>query len=491
MDDAATTLKMPPGADVAAYKRALLERYENPALRHRTWQICMDGSQKLPQRLLGTIRDRLAAGAPIDRLVMGVAGWMRYVTGIDEQGKPIDVRDPLSARLRAIADEAGLVAERLAPALLEVREIFTAELAADPRFRTAVTDALARIIAKGAKAAVAEMSRLTIAPPVASPTLRVQSPHGVSMRISFLRLGCSQIAARLDRSLRCSSARPSVRPRRTQRPSVSARQGITGIEGPAVDADGNLYFVSRNGLKDGKIRQLKPGAKKSELYAPLTDGRLGNGIRFDKDGRMYVADFKGHNVLVFEKGQKKDNVYFTTNTLPPSATKFTQPNDLAIGNDGTIYASDPAFGSGTGRIWRITRAPSGKGSGEVMTSNRKDGKMGVTNGLDVSPDGKTLYVGESTTGQIWAYRIDGNKLTAGEPLAPLATLSGGQLDGLRTDTSGQIYVTHNGGKKITVLTPQGVNGARNSDPWERAVQPDLRRPRRQDRLRHADGRRLR
>ena len=134
MDDAATTLKMPPGADVAAYKRALLERYENPALRHRTWQICMDGSQKLPQRLLGSIRDRLAAGAPIDRLVMGVAGWMRYVTGIDEQGKPIDVRDPLSARLRAIADQAGLVAERLAPALLDVREI-SADLAADPRFR--------------------------------------------------------------------------------------------------------------------------------------------------------------------------------------------------------------------------------------------------------------------------------------------------------------------------------------------------------------------
>ena len=118
----------------------------------------MDGSQKLPQRLLGSIRDRLAAGAPIDRLVMGVAGWMRYVTGIDEQGKPIDVRDPLSARLRAIADQAGLVADRLAPALLDVREIFGVELAADPRFRTAVTSALARIIAKGAKGAVAELT---------------------------------------------------------------------------------------------------------------------------------------------------------------------------------------------------------------------------------------------------------------------------------------------------------------------------------------------
>jgi len=157
MDDAATTLKMPPGADVNAYKRALLQRYENPGLRHRTWQICMDGSQKLPQRLLGTIRDRLAVGAPIERLAMGVAGWMRYVAGIDEQGKPIDVRDPLSGRLRAIADQAGLVADRLAPALLEVREIFAGELAADPRFRAAITDALALLIAKGAKAAVAEV----------------------------------------------------------------------------------------------------------------------------------------------------------------------------------------------------------------------------------------------------------------------------------------------------------------------------------------------
>jgi fructuronate reductase len=72
------------------------------------------------------------------------------------RGQAIDVRDPLSARLRTIANQAGLVADRLAPALLEVREIFGAELAADPRFRGAVTDALSRIIAKGAKMAVAD-----------------------------------------------------------------------------------------------------------------------------------------------------------------------------------------------------------------------------------------------------------------------------------------------------------------------------------------------
>ena len=96
MDDAATTLKMPPGADVAAYKRALIERFDNPALKHRTWQICMDGSQKLPQRLLGSIRDRLAGGradrSPGDRASRAGCATSPASTS---SGKPIDVRDPL------------------------------------------------------------------------------------------------------------------------------------------------------------------------------------------------------------------------------------------------------------------------------------------------------------------------------------------------------------------------------------------------------------
>ena len=114
--------------------RELLARFRNPALRHLNRQIAMDGSQKLPQRLLGTVRARLARGAPIERLALGVAGWMRYVTGVDERGRPIDVRDPLSARLKLIADREGLDAARLAPALAGVREIFGDDLAADPRF---------------------------------------------------------------------------------------------------------------------------------------------------------------------------------------------------------------------------------------------------------------------------------------------------------------------------------------------------------------------
>lgn len=146
---------LPPLAvDLDAYRTALLARFHNPALKHRTWQIAMDGSQKLPQRLLGPIRDRLAIGAPIDRLALGVAAWMRYVTGTDERGGAIDVRDPLALRLRSISDAAGPTAARLAPALAGVSEIFGGDLAGDPRFMGPVEAALDNLFRLGAKATV-------------------------------------------------------------------------------------------------------------------------------------------------------------------------------------------------------------------------------------------------------------------------------------------------------------------------------------------------
>jgi fructuronate reductase len=155
MEDAAPTLAMPAGTDLAGYSASLLQRFANPALHHRTWQIAMDGSQKLPQRLLGTIEGRLRLGLPIDTHALAVAGWMRYVTARDEQGNPIDVRDPLAPKLKAIAETAGPVAERLAPALLEVDSIFGA-LGADPRVRSAVTAALAKLYELGARRVVRE-----------------------------------------------------------------------------------------------------------------------------------------------------------------------------------------------------------------------------------------------------------------------------------------------------------------------------------------------
>ena len=136
------TLDMPSGVDLFAYRDALLHRFANRSLKHRTWQIAMDGSQKLPQRLLSTIRDRLAADQPFERLACGVAGWMRYVTGTDMTGKPIDVRDPLADELKTIGEHAGSNAEELVRGYAGVGSVFGADLAEEPIFLEAVTRAM-------------------------------------------------------------------------------------------------------------------------------------------------------------------------------------------------------------------------------------------------------------------------------------------------------------------------------------------------------------
>jgi fructuronate reductase len=147
------TVPPPEGTDLNAYCAALKTRYMNPSIRHHTWQIAMDGSQKLPQRLLGTIHDNLAAGRGISALALVVAGWMRYVGGVDEQGNAIDVKDPLADKLRAAADSATDPAAKV-NALLAVSEVFDPALAALPAFSVPVTTAYTLLAEQGTKSAI-------------------------------------------------------------------------------------------------------------------------------------------------------------------------------------------------------------------------------------------------------------------------------------------------------------------------------------------------
>ena len=151
------TLDMP-GVDLGAYRDELLERFRNPALKHRTWQIAMDGSQKLPQRLLGTIRDRLAAGQGIERLALGVAAWMRYVTGVAEDGSEIDVRDPHALKMHAIAADAGDDPAALFDGLVSLSEVFGTDLAGNAAFRTAVVGHLESLFDVGARESVRKVA---------------------------------------------------------------------------------------------------------------------------------------------------------------------------------------------------------------------------------------------------------------------------------------------------------------------------------------------
>jgi fructuronate reductase len=150
VEEIVPTIPQPEGEDLTAYCAALLERYRNPAIRHRTWQIAMDGSQKMPQRILGTIQDNLSGGTMPKGLILAVAGWMRYVGGVDETGAAIDVRDPLAERLKAISDKTDDPAARV-EAYLAVDEVFDPELAGNADFRAAVIEAYTAIAASGVK----------------------------------------------------------------------------------------------------------------------------------------------------------------------------------------------------------------------------------------------------------------------------------------------------------------------------------------------------
>jgi fructuronate reductase len=152
LDEQAPTLSIE-GVDLTGYADGLLERFSNPALKHRTWQIAMDGSQKLPQRMLDGIRVHLARGSRWPLLALGVAGWMRYVSGVDDAGQPIDVRDPLAEKIHALV--AGSNEQERVSALLSLEEIFGNDLPHSAEFVANVTSAWRQLSSLGAREAIA------------------------------------------------------------------------------------------------------------------------------------------------------------------------------------------------------------------------------------------------------------------------------------------------------------------------------------------------
>ena len=118
---AAATLPASVRGEVPAYGARLLERFSNPALRHRLLQIAADGSRKLPQRLVATLREARRAGLPHDAPLVAVAAWVRFCAGRDEAGGGLPLDDPLAARLRAAAEGD---AEAVAGAMLSIEAVF-------------------------------------------------------------------------------------------------------------------------------------------------------------------------------------------------------------------------------------------------------------------------------------------------------------------------------------------------------------------------------
>ncbi|MDX1304379.1 fructuronate reductase [Photobacterium sp.] len=152
----APTLNMPEGTDLEGYAKLLIERFTNPSLKHQTWQIAMDGSQKIPQRMGGSLRFHLEKETDYKWLAMGIAGWMTYISGVDEKAQPIDVRDPMADQFKSIYQQHGINTS-VVKELLGIEAIFGTDLISNDSLVTEITKAYQQIIIKGARAAVASL----------------------------------------------------------------------------------------------------------------------------------------------------------------------------------------------------------------------------------------------------------------------------------------------------------------------------------------------
>jgi sugar lactone lactonase YvrE len=209
-----------------------------------------------------------------------------------------------------------------------------------------------------------------------------------------------------------------------------------GIEGPAVDAKGNLYAVSF--AEDGTIG-IVDKKDNAQLFVKLPKGSTGNGIRFDRKGFMYVADYSGHNVLKIDPETKAVSVY-------AHSDKMNQPNDIAIARSGVIYASDPNWKDSTGNLWKVAT----DGTVSLLEAN-----MGTTNGVEVSTDEKHLYVNESVQRKVWKYDIE-TKTGKVKNKRLLIEFPEHGLDGMRCDEDGNLYIARYAAGEVTVVSPHGT-----------------------------------
>ncbi|MCW8330996.1 fructuronate reductase [Photobacterium sp. SDRW27] len=152
----APTLTMPEGTNLESYAKLLIERFTNPSLKHQTWQIAMDGSQKIPQRMGGSLRHHLEHGTNYKWLAMGIAGWMTYISGVDEKAQPIDVRDPMAEQFKVIYQQHGINTSAV-KAILGLEAVFGTDLINNEGLVNEITKAYQLIITKGARAAVAAL----------------------------------------------------------------------------------------------------------------------------------------------------------------------------------------------------------------------------------------------------------------------------------------------------------------------------------------------
>lgn len=235
--------------------------------------------------------------------------------------------------------------------------------------------------------------------------------------------------------LLASAASFAQGPLYTAKDLTKENQFSSNIEGPNFDKAGNLYVV--NFIKDGTIGKISTKDGSGEVFVTLPEGSIANSIQFTSGGSMLLADFKGHNVLKVDMKTRRVSVY-------AHSDRFNQPNDLCINRKDQVFASDPDWKNSTGQLWRVDK--------DGKTTLLAEG-MGTTNGIELSPDEKTLYVNESVQRKVWKFDVDADGNISNKRL--FAQFPDHGFDGMKCDKAGNLYLTRYGKGTIVVLSPDG------------------------------------
>jgi len=208
----------------------------------------------------------------------------------------------------------------------------------------------------------------------------------------------------------------------------------SGIEGPACDREGKLFVV--NFERQGTIGRVGLYGN-AEVHLSLPENGVGNAIRFGRDGTMFIADYINHRILKVAPAS-------TEITVHVDEPLMHQPNDLTITTDGTIYASDPDWEHGAGRIWRI----SVDGRCEIVAKDLK-----LPNGIEIAPDGRHLYVALTEAAEVIVFDVDQSGQLSNQK--SFVRFSENLVDGIRCDITGNLYVARYGAAAVAIVSVDG------------------------------------
>ncbi|MFC0437841.1 SMP-30/gluconolactonase/LRE family protein [Kutzneria buriramensis] len=232
--------------------------------------------------------------------------------------------------------------------------------------------------------------------------------------------------------------------------ATKIKDGYNFLEGPVWDAGSQTLLLTDmhdgSGPQNVQASDILRFTPSTNTFATFVTDSGSNGLALSRDGKSIIAaTHDQRSVSAYDLATKQRN----TLAANYQGRLFNSPNDVTVGADGTVYFTDPDF-------QRADRPDQMSGHTDVFRV--KDGVVSLIddsirepNGIELSPDGRTLYVGGNATGKVYKYPVNADGSTG--PRSDFVSLGG--TDGGTVDCAGNVYQVTFGDGKVHVFSPSG------------------------------------